>query len=646
MVSIGSSLLSDYRLLVSNYDREMKAFVQRPGVARDEKRFRETSQTIRGVEDLLNNRAALTVALSAFQLESEVNSRALIKRILTEPLSDKKSLVNRLADNRWRKFAEAFSPAFASDTTAQRAKLLKGVTEAYDTISSASKIDMFVKNPTAMRAAMGAVGMDKDANGVPILDFEIIIPGGYGDQMKKVLTTSDLTDPTTLGSRLQDERWRNYGLAFAAMFKADGTTQPPEALKALTSTYRTLADKGLDRAAFLADKELLGKALGAFGIGQSELTATLAKQVLSGSFEDPAAVVNKTGDARWRAFGAMMAAAFDRGGAAGQATRLRAVADVYEGMTTAGTLNAFLGDGALMKKSLTAFGLEGTSEKVKETVAGLVLENPLKKDSLSSVMMDKRWRSMASMFGTAFKKDGTVRSREANEAVWIALKRAQRYDNAYEAAGDRRLVQMMTDAADAVADAAGLSSTASPYTREQMARALGEDPTAPGSLAAERLAKDPKLRLLGMVFGPAFRSGGSIHDAKFVDKVVEGFRTNEFEKAQEEERSPALREALYFRRTAGSVKSAFQILADPALAKVVRGALNLPDQFATLDIDMQAKLINRNIKVDKLNDPAYREKLVQKYLIMEEIRAGEAESPYVSLLQPLSYGGEQVNLFA
>lgn len=69
-----------------------------------------------------------------------------------------------------------------------------------------------------------------------------------------------------------------------------------------------------------------------------------------------------------------------------------------------------------------------------------------------------------------------------------------------------------------------------------------------------------------------------------------------------------VRLALYFERKAPTIENAYQILADPALTKVVYTALGLPATISSADIDKQAKLIEERIdfadfkKTDLTND--------------------------------------------
>lgn len=71
-----------------------------------------------------------------------------------------------------------------------------------------------------------------------------------------------------------------------------------------------------------------------------------------------------------------------------------------------------------------------------------------------------------------------------------------------------------------------------------------------------------------------------------------------------------VRLALYFERNASSITSAYSILGDKALLKVVQTALGLPATMSLLDIDRQAKMISDRLNLSDLQDP----KKVQAFL--------------------------------
>jgi hypothetical protein len=71
-------------------------------------RFRETAAALPDVEALLKDRRTLGVVLEAFQLEGEIDKRALLRKVMTEDPKEARSLANRLTDPRWRQLAAAF----------------------------------------------------------------------------------------------------------------------------------------------------------------------------------------------------------------------------------------------------------------------------------------------------------------------------------------------------------------------------------------------------------------------------------------------------------------------------------------------------------------------------------------------------------
>ena len=82
-------------------------FAARRDMEADVARFRERAPTLANVDALLKDRRVLTTVLEAFQLESEIDKRAILRRVMTEDPADRGSLVSRLADPRWKQLAEA-----------------------------------------------------------------------------------------------------------------------------------------------------------------------------------------------------------------------------------------------------------------------------------------------------------------------------------------------------------------------------------------------------------------------------------------------------------------------------------------------------------------------------------------------------------
>lgn len=80
-----------------------------------------------------------------------------------------------------------------------------------------------------------------------------------------------------------------------------------------------------------------------------------------------------------------------------------------------------------------------------------------------------------------------------------------------------------------------------------------------------------------------------------------------------------VRLALYFQRKAPDITSWYDVLADTALASVVRTALGLPDSFATADIDKQAQLFEQKLDLTDFTAPAKLTKFLTRFTSMYEI---------------------------
>jgi hypothetical protein len=84
-------------------------FSQRRDVAADMQRFREVAPAIPDVESLLKDRRTLTVVLGAFQLETEIDKRGILRKVLTEDPNAEGALVKRLTDSRWKQLAQTLA---------------------------------------------------------------------------------------------------------------------------------------------------------------------------------------------------------------------------------------------------------------------------------------------------------------------------------------------------------------------------------------------------------------------------------------------------------------------------------------------------------------------------------------------------------
>lgn len=79
-----------------------------PDVKRDDVYFRENIGKIDNAAELVADRRLLKVALGAFGLENDINSKAFIQKVLEGGTLQSDSLANKLADKQYQKFSAAF----------------------------------------------------------------------------------------------------------------------------------------------------------------------------------------------------------------------------------------------------------------------------------------------------------------------------------------------------------------------------------------------------------------------------------------------------------------------------------------------------------------------------------------------------------
>ncbi len=103
---------------------------------------------------------------------------------------------------------------------------------------------------------------------------------------------------------------------------------------------------------------------------------------------------------------------------------------------------------------------------------------------------------------------------------------------------------------------------------------------------------------------------------------------------QQGDTNPGVRLALYFQRKAGSITSAYDILADKALSEVFRTIFNLPDSVGSMEVDQQAKVVEKYLKLKDLADPVKLEKLLGRFSVMYDLKTnGQSTSPALAILQ-------------
>lgn len=84
------------------------AFNKSPEIIRDTEYFKANISKVKTADDLVSDRRLLRVALGAFGLDSDINNKAFIKKILSDGSISTTALANRMTDKRYLEMAKAF----------------------------------------------------------------------------------------------------------------------------------------------------------------------------------------------------------------------------------------------------------------------------------------------------------------------------------------------------------------------------------------------------------------------------------------------------------------------------------------------------------------------------------------------------------
>lgn len=177
------------------------------------------------------------------------------------------------------------------------------------------------------------------------------------------------------------------------------------------------------------------------------------------------------------------------------------------------------------------------------------------------------------------------------------------------------------------------------YAKAFMKKVLTREADSKGNVLVERL-QDSRYQDLATAFnfsesGANFNSNVSAYGATIDSYVRQNLETSAG--ADDE----GVRLALYFQRKASTIKSAYSILADKALAEVVRTALGIPSEAARGSIDAQANLIKRKLDISSLKNPDDLDKLLKRFTIMWDTQNNPPSSPALTL-----FGGSDTGLNA
>ena len=113
-VFTGLSGLGAWQALNRNLDKRMELFAKEPAIAREIANFKAKIGNVQTADQLVGDQRLYEFALTAYELEGQENAHGLMKRVLSEDLSDSGAAANRMVDVRYRTMAKDFGFAGGS----------------------------------------------------------------------------------------------------------------------------------------------------------------------------------------------------------------------------------------------------------------------------------------------------------------------------------------------------------------------------------------------------------------------------------------------------------------------------------------------------------------------------------------------------
>jgi hypothetical protein len=189
-------------------------------VQKDAQYYADNINKVKDVDDFLDNYRLYSYAMKAYGLEDMTYAKAFMKKVLDSDLTDPQSFVNRLSDQKYRDFANAFQfgkETAAVQTTAQKDSTVQAYKDqlaaeeaavSTDTayykkaMPSVKTVDEFMNNSKLFTYAMKTSGLDPDT---------------YSRDFIKKILTSDVNDSASYVNSLPTDTASRYLLKQKAL---------------------------------------------------------------------------------------------------------------------------------------------------------------------------------------------------------------------------------------------------------------------------------------------------------------------------------------------------------------------------------------------------------------------------------------------
>ena len=569
----------------------------------------------------------------------------------------------------------------SAQTSAQTASLVAAFQS-----QSASSVDSAGEATTAFQADIGGVTSVSGLLGNSAVRDYVLTAFGFDPSSQSDATLTKVLSSRTYAASLNDPRYVALNAAFnfnTSGTLASGTTAQTSAQTAdVVSRFTASASDAASNASYyktamanvtsvddlLNDPKLYDYILASYGIPQDSATMTAdqtkaaVRDAMTGDPSTPASVASDTRftsmakDFNFDTDGSLPAGASAQS-ASGQASTLgkysaslnvtAAAADAALStyatteLAEVSSVSDILNDPKLYAYVLRANGLDPNTES-QATIKSVLLSDASGANTYANSQSDERYQALGSEFN--FAADGSIAApplAQSTRDVTITLQNyiAQAGSGTAAAAAAKTEatyyqtnIDKVTNVDDLLANtrlvgfmeqAAGI--TAGSISTATLRQALTSDPTDPKSFVNTQT--NAALRSMALTLN--FNASGEIvrEPASQIQSKAAAYNTTQMylEQTLEDQagqQNTGVQLALYFARKASTISSAYSILGDKALLKVVQTALNLPASSSNADIDIQARTISSQIKISDFKDPAKVQQFLSRFSVLYDLQNG------------------------
>jgi hypothetical protein len=657
-----------YSYVARNLTQSLTRVAQQSDVSRDAAYYKANIGKVHTVDDLMNDYRLYNYAAKAFGLGDMAYAKAFMKKVLQSDLSDSKSFANTLVDKRYRDFAAAFSFNGGETKVAQSGNQTDDTIGLY-TAAIKSNVDRVAADTSYYNATIGNVTTVDQLLGDDRLRSYIASAFGIDqsefsrDTIKQVMS-SDPSDPNSYVNATFSSQLDGLNAQLA-----QANSDESAANSAIADYTAQLAQPGADtgqlKVKILVERYRLQSAASSIS-GINDAIATIGRMVdLAGAFAFlsngslPSGASAQT-DANLAAtnqrFVNSKSAVYS---AANPLLETLAIGQFKAAIPKVNSVQSFVSTPGAYNFALKAVGLDPA--QVSQSTVKAALESDLgAPKSYVYTLKDDRYVKLARMLN--FDAKGNLTTPLAAQDTAEILDIAKNYVIAkVKVAGTQEQAkirtQAETDATYYQQTMASMRSVSDLLANRKMVDiilvAKGLQPEKVSTAYLKKIfssdLNDPKsfantesdTRFAEIAASFNFDDTGNVARLPMMgpqkrDQFLATQR-NYLEQTLEQQQGDAnagVRLALYFQRMAGRITSAYDILADKALSEVFRTTFGLSDQMASVQIDQQAKIVQKYLNLKDLSDPTKVAKLLSRFAAMYDAKkADQNYSPVLDLYQ-------------